>query len=260
MRYMGGKSRIAKQLAGRFNQAIMVYNIDTYIEPFVGGASVIELVNCRNRIGNDLNHYQIALLEKIRDEGPDSLPDVITRENYYDVKYNKDKHPDWYVAYVGIVGSFNCVWFDGYGGLYKTKDGKEINSCISFKNRLKATNEQSLLSGITLKCGDYRDLEIPKGSLVYCDPPYKGTAEYKDKGFNHKDFYDWVIETAKDSLVFISEYRMPKEFKLVDYFHFGRNLSTNCDTDDAGRTDCLFVVKDGWLINDMFGEYDINIL
>ena len=60
---------------------------------------------------------------------------------------------------------------------------------------------------------DYRDVEIEENSVVYCDPPYIGTAEYDNK-FNHKEFYDYC-----DSLnvpVFISEYNLnDKRFKCV---------------------------------------------
>lgn len=62
---------------------------------------------------------------------------------------------------------------------------------------------------------DYRSVEIKENSIVYCDIPYKGTAEYdKNKNFNHDDFFDWA-----DSLkapVFISEFNIAdNRFKRV---------------------------------------------
>lgn len=60
---------------------------------------------------------------------------------------------------------------------------------------------------------DYRRLEIEPDSVIYCDPPYKGTAGYGDKGtetaaFDHGDFYRWCL--GQEGLVIISEYGMPK--------------------------------------------------
>ncbi len=199
MKYMGGKSRIANKLASEFNTVINAYDIKNYYEPFVGGAAVIELVECQNKLGNDLNHYQIALLNHIKQYGAEGFPDRISKDDYEAVKYNKDNYPDWYVGFIGVVGSFNCNWFEGYGGEYSTKDGYYINRAVGFKNQLNNTNEQVKLQDITLTTGDYKDMDITPGSLVYCDPPYSNTSEYKDRGFNHKAFYSWAINIAKNN-------------------------------------------------------------
>ena len=37
----------------------------------------------------------------------------------------------------------------------------------------------------TVFCASYDQIEIPKGAVIYCDPPYQGTAEYSEGGFNH---------------------------------------------------------------------------
>ena len=41
-------------------------NIITYVEPFVGGANVIDKVKCHERFGFDKNKYLIALLERVK--------------------------------------------------------------------------------------------------------------------------------------------------------------------------------------------------
>lgn len=62
--------------------------------------------------------------------------------------------------------------------------------------------------------GDYRKVPIPtnESCVIYCDPPYRGTAEYLNK-FNFNEFDDWCRE-HKDN-VFISEYNMPKDFRMI---------------------------------------------
>ena len=60
---------------------------------------------------------------------------------------------------------------------------------------------------------DYRALEVPDGAVIYCDPPYKGTAEYAGAdGFDHDAFYDWCEAQARAGHpVYISEYDMPRD-------------------------------------------------
>lgn len=60
---------------------------------------------------------------------------------------------------------------------------------------------------------DYRDIPIKENSIVYCDIPYLGTADYIDK-FSHKYFYDWAM--TRSFPVFVSEYSIKDpRFKLI---------------------------------------------
>lgn len=61
--------------------------------------------------------------------------------------------------------------------------------------------------------GDYQNVEILPDSVVYCDPPYYGTAEYKDGGFDHRRFWDWI--RTRDFPVYVSEYAAPEDFISV---------------------------------------------
>ena len=50
--------------------------------------------------------------------------------------------------------------------------------------------------------------------VVYCDPPYEGTTEYAEGGFNSKAFYEWVA--SQPYPVYFSSYKISDErFKLV---------------------------------------------
>jgi len=61
----------------------------------------------------------------------------------------------------------------------------------------------------------YEDVDITGAHpLVYCDPPYEDTAEYREGSFNHKDFYEWAM--TRDYPVYISSYKVSDDrFKLV---------------------------------------------
>ena len=61
---------------------------------------------------------------------------------------------------------------------------------------------------------DYRDIKPEDDSVLYCDPPYIGTAGYGEDGsdtaaFDHGAFYEWC--GRQSSLVIISEYNMPSD-------------------------------------------------
>lgn len=68
-----------------------------------------------------------------------------------------------------------------------------------------------------MRVADYRDIEILPDSIIYADPPYKGTAGYNGSkmcNFDHESFYDWC--EAQEVPVFISEYWMPEDrFKCI---------------------------------------------
>ena len=65
------------------------------------------------------------------------------------------------------------------------------------------------LPPIQTESKDYRDLVIPEGAVVFCDPPYKDSkVKYNGRGFDHAAFYDWCVETAKTHPVYITEYQI----------------------------------------------------
>ena len=68
---------------------------------------------------------------------------------------------------------------------------------------------QSLDGRIHARKGDYRTLEVKPGDVLYCDPPYKGTAGYNGQEFDHEAFYDWAC--SQNVPVYISEYSMPAD-------------------------------------------------
>jgi len=124
---MGSKSRIAKHIVPIIQKYIDDNSINTYVEPFVGGANVIDKIKCKNKYGSDYNKYLIALLQRVRNKEP--LLEEVSRELYNDVRSNQDngKYEDWIVGNVGFLASFNGRWFDGgyaKAGYEKTKNGE----------------------------------------------------------------------------------------------------------------------------------------
>lgn len=230
MVYMGSKNRIAKELI-----PIITENLKPnqwYVEPFVGGANMIDKIEHPYKLGADNNKYLIALLEAV--QNGQELPEYITKDEYIAVKTNKDNYPDWYVGFVGFVCSFRAKFFDGYSGYYTTKTGIQRNY---IKERINNILKQNL-DGIKLVCCSYDALDIPANSIIYCDPPYNGTTKYKDS-FDSDAFWQWCRDKVKEGhTVYVSEYNAPEDFKCIWEKQINSNLGNTAKT----ATEKLFTI------------------
>ena len=210
MKYMGSKNRVAKEIL-----PIMLKNRmpnQYFVEPFVGGSNVIDKVD-GNRLASDNNKYLIELYHKLQN-GYKPI-DFISREDYYDIKLNKEKYPMEVVALCGILASYNGNWFRAYGGYSETKTGNDRNYYAEGVRNLM--NQVPNIINVEYKYCEYDKLEIPPKSIIYCDPPYQSTDKtYKEKQFNHNAFWDWCrTKTNEGHNVFVSEYKAPNDFKCI---------------------------------------------
>lgn len=151
----------------------------------------------------------MALLKHVA-ETTDDLPQNITKEEYDLVKNNRENYPDWYVGLIGFCASFGSKYFGGFAGHYK-RNGRDRTSEM-IRNIIKQAPN---LQNIEFNCSNFEDIIVPKGSVIYCDPPYKGTTKYKTEQFPYERFYSWCKEQAKDNIVLISEYNMPDDFECI---------------------------------------------
>ena len=98
MRYQGSKSRLARYIIPII-QSYITPETRGYLEPFVGGANVIDKITHHNKIGSDVHYYLIELLKKIK-ENPDELPTFISEMEYMQVRRYMDVYPAWYESLV----------------------------------------------------------------------------------------------------------------------------------------------------------------
>lgn len=207
---MGSKSRIAKYIL-----PIILKDRKPdqwYVEPFVGGANMIDKVD-GNRLGADSNHFVIDALVMIRDN-IESIPKSNNEFTEQDYKNCRSDHSFscGLVGYAGIAFSFGAKWF---GGWSRGKNSKgEPRDYVAEQYRA-AVKQNKKLQGCNLLPVSYLDLKVPDKSIIYCDSPYKGTTQYKDK-FDHDEYWSWCREQVKKGhKVFISEYDAPSDFTCV---------------------------------------------
>nr|DAO00550.1 MAG TPA: Site-specific DNA methylase [Caudoviricetes sp.] len=169
MKYVGSKNRLSKQIAPIIQSYIdNMPDCHGYLEPFVGGANMIDKIKCSCKIGNDVHKYLIVLLNHVS-ETTDDLPDTITEEEYNAVRTNPSNYPDWYVGLVGFC-SFGGKWWGGYPRSFKN-DGatprdmpneiirnlkkqapnlKKSNSSVMTMPKLNHLKPKDMLSTVTL--------------------------------------------------------------------------------------------------------------
>ena len=201
MKYLGSKNKISKHLKPIIESYLV--DKDVYIEPFVGGANMIDKINFNNKIGSDLNKYVIELL-KVAQNNTELIPNEIDEEEYNKVKNNKESFEEWYVGLVGFCSTFGAKWFGGYARDRKT--GRNIPE-EGIKNLKKQAPN---LKNITFKTCGYEAYKDIKNAVIYCDIPYSGTTKYKDS-FDRERFINFLLELDESNVVLVSEYNMPED-------------------------------------------------
>jgi DNA adenine methylase len=216
MKYIGSKRRIAKYilpiiLEGRREE-------QWYVEPFCGGCNSIDKVD-GNRLANDSNFYLIELFKALQNGW--IPPSEVSEDFFRQVRANKEQFPPALVGFIGFNCSFGGEFFSGFA-----RDKASCNyAAVAKRNLMKQLPN---IKDVLFTCGDYRQMDIPANSIIYCDPPYEKTEGYKQSGkFNKKEFLNWCVVKAKEGhTVFVSEYSIEHEnFKLV----FEKELTCNID-------------------------------
>lgn len=231
MKYVGSKSRLAKDLVPIIQGYIDKFQCRGYIEPFVGGANIIDKIKCDKKYGFDTHKYLIALLTQAQNDCT-VFPKTINKSTYQDVKENMlNKYEDWFVGLVGFCASYNGKWFGGYANGVKTK----INTIRNYTDEAIANlvKQAPNLKNISFKCRDFLSIKIEKlnGYVIYCDPPYRSTTKYSTSDFPYEEFYDWCRKVSKNNIVLISEYSMPDDFECI------WSKKIECTLDKNSRTD-----------------------
>lgn len=221
LKWAGGKTQLLKQFEKYYPKELFEDRIDTYCEPFVGGASVyfeiMQKYNVNNSILIDSNH-EIYLVYKVIKKDVNLLIEILEdfkarylllneqkRENFfYSVRedYNGNKilekryrYDNKWVLRAAQMIFLNKTCFNGLYRLNKTGEfnvpfGKYINPGIFDENNLRSVSR--LLQNTEILFGDFSLLEdsINENSFVYFDPPYRPISttssfnSYSKEGFN----------------------------------------------------------------------------
>lgn len=203
MRYLGGKSKIRKELAKIIHEQLRPGQ--TYFEPFVGGGWVLQEVKGR-RVAADKNAALITMYKALQSgwEPPADLSEA----EYASLKAAQDvANPR--TAFAGVGCSFAGKWFDGYA-----RD-KRMERPYAAQVAASLRRQTPLIKDVLFLYGGYSDFS-PSGCLIYCDPPYAGTTGYTAAGaFDSAQFWATLRRWARYNTLLISEYAAPSDFKCI---------------------------------------------
>jgi len=228
MKYVGGKGTIAKKIVGYMTQ--LRREGQSYWEPFIGGAHIISRMNIRDAkmYGSDYHPYLMAMWIALQDgwEPPSQPTYELHKSAQRQASKGEDNgFSDAELGYYGFALSFRGKWFSGYAWSDADKDNLDDQMRYT---RAKAGR----LYLVNLFHADFLITEPPeKNMLIYCDPPYIGTYEYRGvPPFNHHAFWTRVrYLEERGHTVLVSEYIAPEGFSCL------MEIETNRRFGNVGR-------------------------
>lgn len=228
MQYLGGKSKIRKELSA-FLKSIRKEN-QTYLEPFIGGGWILQEMD-GVRIGGDGNEALINLYKAVQDGWVP--PDFVSEETWRKYKQNPDPK-DPMTAFCRIGCGFGGDWNGGYA----RSEGKTCYAATSMRSLLK---QKPHIQDVELHHKLFHQWK-PENMLVYCDPPYQNTTNYGAfDGFDHALFWETMREWSKNNTVVISEYNAPNDFVCVKTFQSRMGLCSGAKGNRVIREEKLFI-------------------
>jgi len=208
--YGGGKARIGKEILSVIKKYEEKLDWDgDYFEPFCGllGVGIHFAEEGRNVLACDANKDLIMMWKALKRGW---MPPKSCNKKHYDELKNSNKHSAER-GFVGFAAAYSGIFFAGY----RVKD---YNGNNFFKRaRDSILNMSEYLNMVRfLPSQDYKKFS-PKRMTIYCDPPYKNN-NFKSEhfsDFDHEEFWDTMRKWSKHNLVIISEYKAPKDFKVI---------------------------------------------
>ncbi len=203
MQYVGGKTKSGgAQIATTINAAIERHRLQSYLEPFVGGLSVLSRVRAPKRLASDSCEALITLYQAMqRGWVP---PTELDRNEWARLKATRDP-ADPLTAFAGFGCSLFGSWFQDFVSKYKfTK--RVVPAAEAAAQSL--TKKMARCTDVGFEFCDYRC--APRGDIIYCDPPYRGTLGYGAVDpWDPDTFWGWALERSRHSMVAVSEMQAP---------------------------------------------------
>lgn len=140
------------------------------------------------------------------------------------------------------MSSFGGKPWGGYGGIDKRSGRNHYESSLTnFKKQIPRLRETTFTST------DYQDVEYLPSSIIVCDPPYRGTTQYKGIDFNYKRFDKWFREMSKKYFLVLCEYSAPEDF--ICFKEIGVKKTLAASDNKTKAKDCL------WYTDGLFKQW-----
>lgn len=202
IKWVGGKRRIMDSLL-----ALMPPKDEysTYIEPFLGGASVLLALHPHDAIINDINSELMNMYQQVKDN-PENVINAIKswprdKKTFLEVR-GLDRTDDYENSICGAIRAARFIYLNKtcFNGLYRVNSQGYFN--VSFAETQKTMPDYDNMmkvsaylnaSNVRMMNMDYRDVlaEADDDSFIYLDPPYdEAFDKYDSAGFNQQSQHD----------------------------------------------------------------------
>lgn len=239
MRYVGGKGKIAKNIA----REIAVHTQHrTIYEPFMGGGAMTAALAPQfdEVIAGDA-HEDIALMWRAVLDGWEPYP--VDYEEYQQLRYSDTPSP--IRGFAGAGCSFGGRWFGGFARGGTNADGTPRNHQAESARAVLRDRDKMLAGNVSVFHKGYQawPWDCIQPSAIYCDPPYSrslGAKLYQENNFDTAEFWDWANDMSENHDVFVSEYEAPDGW--VPIWEATKRQSLVIGSGDRGmRTERLYV-------------------
>lgn len=219
VKWAGGKTRLLKEIEQRLPADFDEWVNVTYVEPFVGGGSMLlhmlnKHSNITRAIINDINPVLMKSYLAIKNDPSSLIEDLkelkreyirlaigtLRDEFFYNTRkeYNEmDLANEKKIALFIFLNHtcFNGLYRENRMGLFNVPHGKYKNPVVFDESNLLALHD--ILKKVDIKCGDFANLlnrEYGNNTFIYIDPPYRPInaemtmfTEYDKSGFTDTD-------------------------------------------------------------------------
>lgn len=219
VKWAGGKTRLLKEIERHLPADFDKWENATYVEPFVGGGSVLFYMlqmhhNISRAIINDINPVLMHSYQQIKIDPTPILSSLkLLKIEYYSIKDDNAREEFYY----RVRKTFNSMEFEDqqkiaffiflnhtcYNGLYRENNSGEFNVPHGRYKKPVIYEEDNLwslhecLQKVEIHCGDFGEIFLNMGCgsfFIYIDPPYRPVSknvsmftQYDKSGFTDSD-------------------------------------------------------------------------
>ena len=219
IKWAGGKARLLKEIEQRLPEDFNDWEKVTYVEPFVGGGSVLfymleKYKNISRAVINDINPVLMHSYKRIK-ENPFNIMKTLDALRHEYCKITDEKMREGF--YYRVRETFNSIPFEDdqkvaffiflnhtcFNGLYRENrlgkfnvpHGRYKNPIIFDEDNILALHKT--LQKVEINCGDFSEIFTSLGNapiFMYLDPPYRPVSkditmftQYDGNGFSDLD-------------------------------------------------------------------------
>ncbi len=281
LKWAGGKSQLLDEIELRLPRGLSSGEINTYVEPFVGGGAVFFYIaqnypSIKRFYLFDINQDLVNCYNAVKTNVESVIDDLRTLERKFLARKNSSRKDFYY----RIRTEFNAdrshaklIFLNKtcYNGLYRVNQKGEFNVPFGdYKNPTicdeeNLLNVSSILQNAEIICGDFTDSEkyIDNHTFVYFDPPYRPLSptasftSYSKNSFSEQDqikLAEFCRQIHRRGAKFLLNNSDPKNEDPTDRFfedHYkGFTINTvkaaraiNCQASGRGQINELLITN-----------------